>query len=66
MISMVEGAERRKTPNEIALEILLIALTGVFLAVVASTYSVSAYSAASSGRGAPASLTVLIALFCLF
>lgn len=66
MISMVEGAERRKTPNEIALEILLIALTGVFLAVVANTYSVSAYSAASSGSGSPASLTVLIALFvCL-
>ncbi|HEY3361394.1 MAG TPA: potassium-transporting ATPase subunit KdpB [Methanosarcina sp.] len=66
MISMVEGAERRKTPNEIALEILLIALTGVFLAVVANTYSVSAYSAASSGRGSPASLTILIALFvCL-
>ena len=66
MISMVEGAERRKTPNEIALEILLIALTGVFLAVVVSTYSVSAYSAASSGRGSSASLTVLIALFvCL-
>jgi K+-transporting ATPase ATPase B chain len=66
MISMVEGAERRKTPNEIALEILLIALTGVFLAVVANTYSVSSYSAASSGRGAPISLTVLIALFvCL-
>jgi K+-transporting ATPase ATPase B chain len=66
MISMVEGAERRKTPNEIALEILLIALTCVFLAVVVSTYSVSAYSAASSGRGSAASLTVLIALFvCL-
>ena len=66
MISMVEGAERRKTPNEIALEILLIALTSVFLVVVASTYSVSAYSAASSGRGAAVSLTVLIALFvCL-
>lgn len=66
MISMVEGAERRKTPNEIALEILLIALTSVFLVVVASTYSVSAYSAASSGRGSAASLTVLVALFvCL-
>jgi K+-transporting ATPase ATPase B chain len=66
MISMVEGAERRKTPNEIALEILLIALTSVFLTVVASTYSVSAYSAISSGRGSAASLTVLIALFvCL-
>ena len=66
MISMVEGAERRKTPNEIALEIMLIALTAVFLAVVANTYSVSAYSAASSGRGSAISLTVLIALFvCL-
>ena len=66
MISMVEGAERRKTPNEIALEILLIALTSVFLVVVASTYSVSAYSAASSGKGSAASLTVLVALFvCL-
>ena len=66
MISMVEGAERRKTPNEIALGILLIALTAVFLAVVTSTYAVSAYSAVSSGRGSPASLTVLIALFvCL-
>ncbi len=66
MISMVEGAERRKTPNEIALEILLIALTSVFLVVVASTFSVSAYSAASSGRGSAVSLTVLIALFvCL-
>ncbi|MFZ2498597.1 potassium-transporting ATPase subunit KdpB [Methanosarcina sp.] len=66
MISMVEGAERRKTPNEIALDILLLSLTGVFLAVVVSTYSVSAYSAASSGMGSPASLTVLIALFvCL-
>lgn len=66
MISMVEGAERRKTPNEIALDILLLSLTGVFLAVVVGTYSVSAYSAFSSGRGSPASLTVLIALFvCL-
>jgi K+-transporting ATPase ATPase B chain len=66
MISMVEGAERRKTPNEIALGILLISLTAVFLAVVVSMYSASAYSASSNGRGSPASLTVLIALFvCL-
>lgn len=66
MISMVEGAERRKTPNEIALEILLIALTSVFLVVVASTCSVSAYSAVSSGQGSAISLTVLVALFvCL-
>jgi len=66
MIAMVEGAERRKTPNEIALSILLISLTAVFLAVVVSMYSASAYSAASSGRGSAVSFTVLIALFvCL-
>jgi K+-transporting ATPase ATPase B chain len=66
MISLIEGAQRRKTPNEIALEILLIALTAVFLAVVANFYSISAYSAASSGKGSAASLTVLISLFvCL-
>ena len=66
MISMVEGAERRKTPNEIALGILLISLTVVFLAVVVSMYSASEYSASSSGRGSPVSFTVLIALFvCL-
>ncbi len=63
MIAMVEGAERRKTPNEIALSILLISLTAVFLAVVVSMYSASAYSASSSGRGSPVSFTVLIALF---
>lgn len=66
MIAMVEGAERRKTPNEIALDVLLFALTGVFVAVVANLYPVSAYSAAASGQGAPVSLTVLVALFvCL-
>ncbi|WP_440949766.1 potassium-transporting ATPase subunit KdpB [Methanosphaerula subterraneus] len=66
MIAMIEGAERRKTPNEVALEVLLFALTGVFVAVVANLYPVSAYSAASSGQGAPVGLTVLIALFvCL-
>jgi K+-transporting ATPase ATPase B chain len=66
MISMVEGAERWKTPNEIALGILLISLTVVFLAVVVSMYSASEYSASSSGRGSPVSFTVLIALFvCL-
>jgi len=66
MISMVEGAERWKTPNEIALGILLISLTVVFLAVVVSMYSASEYSASSSGRVSPVSFTVLIALFvCL-
>ena len=66
MIQMIEGAKRRKTPNEQALEILLFALTGVFLLVVAAIWPVSAYSAATSGSGSPVPLTVLIALFvCL-
>ena len=66
MIAMVEGARRRKTPNEIALETLLIALTGVFLLVVFNLYPVTAYSAEVTGLGAPASIAVLAALFvCL-
>lgn len=66
MIAMVEGAERRKTPNEVALEVLLFALTGVFVAVVANLYPVSAYSAAASGQGAAVGLVVLVSLFvCL-
>ena len=66
MISMVEGAVRRKTPNELALEVLLIALTGVFLLVVANLYPVSSFSAAASGRGSATSITILVALFvCL-
>ncbi|MDD1674593.1 MAG: potassium-transporting ATPase subunit KdpB, partial [Methanomicrobiales archaeon] len=66
MIAMIEGAQRRKTPNELALDILLFALTAVFLIVVAAMWPVTAYSAAAAGRGSAASLTVLIALFvCL-
>lgn len=66
MITMVEGAKRRKTPNEIALEMLLISLTMVFLLMVADFSSLSAYSVQAAGQGTPASLTVLIALFvCL-
>ncbi len=66
MITMVEGAKRRKTPNEIALEVLLLALTVVFLLVVANLSPLSIYSAKVSGQGAPVSLTVLVALFvCL-
>ncbi|MEW6500776.1 MAG: potassium-transporting ATPase subunit KdpB, partial [Thermodesulfobacteriota bacterium] len=66
MITMVEGARRRKTPNELALEVLLLALTAVFLLVVANLSPLSVYSVAASGRGAPVSLTVLAALFvCL-
>ncbi|WP_380178640.1 potassium-transporting ATPase subunit KdpB [Kalamiella sp. sgz302252] len=60
MIAMVEGASRRKTPNEIALTILLIALTLVFLLATATLWPFSAWS------GTPVSVTVLIALLvCL-
>jgi K+-transporting ATPase ATPase B chain len=66
MIAMVEGAKRRKTPNEIALEVLLIALTTVFLLVVFNLSPISIYSARAMGTGQPVGLTVLVALFvCL-
>ncbi len=66
MIAMVEGAKRQKTPNEIALSILLAALTLVFLLVVATLLPFSIYSVETSGEGRAISLTVLIALFvCL-
>jgi K+-transporting ATPase ATPase B chain len=66
MIAMVEGAKRQKTPNEIALAILLAALTLVFLLVVVTLLPYSIFSVQVSGRGQPISLTVLVALFvCL-
>ena len=66
MIAMVEGAKRQKTPNEIALTILLAALTLIFLLVVATLLPFSAYSVAVSGQGQPITLTVLVALLvCL-
>ncbi len=66
MISLIEGAKRRKTPNEVALEVLLIALTLVFLLVCANISPLSIYSVATAGHGSPVSLTILVALFvCL-
>ncbi|MFO0941513.1 MAG: potassium-transporting ATPase subunit KdpB [Pirellulales bacterium] len=66
MIAMVEGAKRQKTPNEIALAILLAALTLIFLLVVVTLLPFSAYSVEISGQGSAISLTVLVALFvCL-
>ena len=66
MIAMVEGAKRQKTPNEIALAILLAALTLIFLLVVATLLPFSIYSVEVSGEGKAISLAVLIALFvCL-
>ncbi len=66
MIAMVEGAKRQKTPNEIALAILLAALTLIFLLVVATLLPYSIFSVRASGQGHAISLTVLVALFvCL-
>ena len=66
MISLIEGAKRRKTPNEVALEVLLIALTFVFLLVCANMSPLSIYSVKAAGQGTPVSLTILVALFvCL-
>jgi K+-transporting ATPase ATPase B chain len=66
MISLIEGAKRRKTPNEVALEVLLIALTLVFLLVCANISSLSIFSVQAAGQGTPVSLTILVALFvCL-
>ncbi len=66
MISLVEGAKRRKTPNEIALDILLAAMTIIFLVVCATLLPFSKYSVAAAGQGMPITVTVLVALLvCL-
>lgn len=66
MISMVESAKRQKTPNEIALTILLVALTLVFLFATVTLLPFSLYSVQSAGAGHPISITVLVALLvCL-
>ena len=66
MISMVEGAKRQKTPNEVALTILLVALTIVFLVVTVTLLPFSIFSVEAAGAGTVVSLTALIALLvCL-
>ena len=66
MIAMVEGAKRQKTPNEIALTILLVALTIIFLIVTVTLLPFSMYSVEAAGSGSPITITVLIALLvCL-
>jgi K+-transporting ATPase ATPase B chain len=66
MIAMVESAQRQKTPNEIALTILLVALTLVFLFATATLLPYSLYSVAVTKAGSPISITALIALLvCL-
>ncbi len=66
MIAMVEGARRQKTPNEIALDILLAALTIVFLLATATLLPFSIFGVKAAGAGQPVTMTVLVALLvCL-
>ncbi|NCB62863.1 MAG: K(+)-transporting ATPase subunit B [Clostridia bacterium] len=66
MIAMVEGAQRKKTPNEIALQILLVALSIIFVLVTAALYCYSVFSAGLNGMENPTSVTALVALLvCL-
>lgn len=66
MIAMVEGASRKKTPNEIALQIFLVALSIIFILVTVSLYTYSIFSAKQAGIDNPTSITTLVALLvCL-
>lgn len=66
MIAMVEGAKRQKTPNEIALSILLAVFTLIFLLACVTLLPFSIYSVAAAGHGEPITVTVLVALLvCL-
>ena len=66
MIALVEGAQRQKTPNEIALSILLSGLTIVFLLATVTLQPYAIYSVRAAGSGSPPSITVLVSLLvCL-
>ena len=66
MISMVEGAKRRRTPNEIALTLLLLALTLIFLLACTTLLPFSLFAVEAAGTGLPISLTALVVLLvCL-
>jgi K+-transporting ATPase ATPase B chain len=66
MIALVEGAQRQKTPNEIALNILIAGLTLIFLLVVITLKPFSAFSVAQAGSGSVPSVSVLVSLLvCL-
>jgi K+-transporting ATPase ATPase B chain len=66
MIAMVEGAKRQKTPNEIALTILLVAMTLIFLLATVTLLPFSLYSVEVAKAGVPVTITVLVALLvCL-
>ncbi len=66
MIALVEGAERQKTPNEIALNVLIAGLTLIFLLAVVTLQPFAVYSVASAGAGTVPSVAVLVSLLvCL-
>ena len=66
MISLIEGAKRQKTPNEVALNILLVGLTLVFIVVCGTLWAFSYYSVEAAGMGQVVTVTTLIALLvCL-
>ena len=66
MIALVEGAKRQETPNEIALDILLAAMTIIFLIVCVTLLPYSLYGVKAAGQGTPITVTVLVALLvCL-
>lgn len=66
MIAMVEGAARKKTPNEIALEIFLVALSIVFILVTLALYCYSCFSVGLNDMDNPTAVTTLVALLvCL-
>ena len=66
MIGLVEGAKRQKTPNEIALDILLAAMTIIFLIVCMTLLPFSQFGVTAAGQGTPVTVTVLVALLvCL-
>ncbi|EGK1784575.1 potassium-transporting ATPase subunit KdpB [Listeria monocytogenes] len=66
MIAMVEGASRKKTPNEIALQILLVTLSIIFLAVSATLLPFTEFASRQAGAGSAISITNVIALLvCL-
>lgn len=66
MIALVEGAERQKTPNEIALNILIAGLTLIFLLAVATLHPFAVYSVGAAGSGTVPTIAVLVSLLvCL-
>lgn len=66
MIAMVEGTQRKKTPNEIGLQIFLITLTIIFLTVSITLVPFTAFSSQLSGKGEALSMIIVIALLiCL-